>query len=319
MRRLTLAILLVLVLGLVGTTLAEYQYAPLKNVLSTHNSCVATSPSSECKGAVTVTDHGISIDYARIGAIVGLLIIGAYLLKKGMYKYRVWLLIASVVILGFILPTCTCDFVLMQTVFGILLGKVALMAGLSLLILFLVISAFTLVFGRYYCGWICPLGAVQELANKLTRIEVLSYKWKRRLRWIRPVMLVLAFLAVAVEVWIPGPTINWYKYKHPLILGLTLALIAISLFTYRPWCNYFCPFGYFLSFLHRIAPYRIRLVGECKKCNLCGEACKNAAMYNGKIDESLCIECGDCVNACPLKSLRYSRNIKIELKTPEKR
>ncbi len=309
---------LLLALGFLVPVMASNYSSPfLVNSQPGQNSCSvnSSSPSPECKGAVTVTSQGISIDYARIGLILSLLAIGAYLLKKGKYNYRVWLLIASIAVLGFILPTCTCDFVLMQTVFGIILGKVALLAGLSLLILFLVIGMFTLVFGRYYCGWICPLGAVQELANKLTGVEILSYKWKRRLIWIRPVMLILAFLAVAVEVWIPGPTVNWYKYKHFIILGLTLGLVLFSFFTYRPWCNYFCPFGYFLSYLHRIAPYRIRLVGECKECNLCGEACKNAAIYNGGIDESLCIECGDCVNACPLKSLKYSR--KIELKVLE--
>lgn len=305
MRSKLVLILLVMIIAYVGTALASQQ---IINIQSNQGSCAvnASSQSSECKGAVTITNQGINIDYARIGAILSLLVIGAYLLKKGMYKYKIWLLIASILILGFVLPTCTCDFVLMQTVFGVLLGKVTLLAGLSLLIIFLMISAFTLVFGRYYCGWVCPLGAVQELTNRLTRIEVLSYRWKRRLRWLRPIMLVIAFLAVAVEVWIPGPTVNWYKYKHLVILGLTLGLIVVSLFTYRPWCNYFCPFGYFLSFLHRIAPYKVRLVGECKKCNLCGEACKNAAIQNGEIDESLCIECGDCVNACPLKSLKYA-------------
>ena len=270
--------------------------------------CVASGPAPECRGALNVSDGGIQIDYLRIGTLVGLFALSAYLLAKRKLKYRTHMLVASVVLLGFLLPTCTCDFVMVQTVFSMLLGKTALAAGLSLLVLFAIISAFTLVFGRLYCGWVCPLGAVQELANRVTKKEIISDEWKRKLSWARPIVFIASLASILFGVYFIGPTVNWYKYGSPLVVGLTAGLVLVSLFTYRPWCEYVCPFGYFLSLLHRFAPLRVRLSGTCKSCNVCGKTCRSAAIDKGRINDGLCIECGECTGVCPAGVLGYNRN-----------
>ncbi len=270
--------------------------------------CAASGPAPECRGALNVSGSGIQFDYLRIGALAGLLSLSAYLLAKRKLKYRTHMLVASVVLLGFLLPTCTCDFVMVQTMFSMLLGKTALLGGLSLLVLFAIISAFTLVFGRFYCGWVCPLGAVQELANRITKKELISDEWKRKLSWARPFVLIASLVSVVFGVYFIGPTINWYKYGHIAVAGLTVGLVLASLFTYRPWCEYVCPFGYFLSLLHRIAPMRVRLSGTCKGCNMCGKTCNSAAIEKGRVDGALCIECGNCISSCPAGVLGYNRN-----------
>ena len=270
--------------------------------------CVASGPQPECRGALSVSDSGVQLDYPRVGALLGLLALSAYLLATRKFKYRMHMLIASVLVLGFLLPTCTCDFVMVQTVFSLAIGKIALTGGLSLLVLFAIISAFTLVFGRFYCGWVCPLGAVQELANRITKKELISDEWKRKLSWARPIVFIASLASILFGVYFIGPTVNWYKYGSIAIVWLTAGLVLVSLFTYRPWCEYACPFGYFLSFLHRLAPLKVRLVGTCKSCNACGKTCKSAAIEKGEIDGALCIECGDCVGSCPAGVLGYHRN-----------
>lgn len=151
-----------------------------------------------------------------------------------------------------------------------------------------------LLFGPVWCGYLCPFGALQELASRLGRVLGLrSYPDRRleqRVRWLK--FLLLAFVLVAV--WLSGePT--WasfdpmqYAFGGRLegwMLLLVILVVGGSLVYVRFWCRYFCPLGAFLALgnkvalLHGLTPRRrfehcdLGVRGEfdldCIRCNRC--------------------------------------------------
>ncbi len=261
------------------------------------DSCMA---SAECSGLVT---DSLAIDYLRL-TIIGLLLITSIILINKKSKHRTLFLITSLVILGFIVPTCTCDFVIIQAVISFITSAQPLAITISLVSLAIIITLFTLFYGRSYCGWVCPLGAAQELINKLTRKELISNKWKSRLQYIKYGVLLLMIPLTLIGVYIQGPTINVNKFINASVLLTTIILLLLSLITYRPWCNYFCPFGAMLGLISKLSFNKIRLTKGCDKCNACGSACGSNAIINGRVTERECIKCGKCVKACSLNSLK---------------
>jgi polyferredoxin len=138
-----------------------------------------------------------------------------------------------------------------------------------LLLAFIGLTA--LLFGQVWCGYLCPFGALQELASRLGRIFGLrSYPDRRleqRVRWLK--FLLLAFVLIAV--WVSGES-TWASFdpmQHAFggrLEGWMLLLVGLvvvgSLFYVRYWCRYFCPMGAFLAlgnkiaFLQSLAPKR---------------------------------------------------------------
>ena len=120
----------------------------------------------------------------------------------------------------------------------------------------------SLLFGQVWCGYLCPFGALQELASRLGRLLGLrSYPdrhLEQRVRWLK--FLLLAFVLIAV--WVSGEA-TWASFdpmQHAFgsrLGGWMLALVGLvlvgSLFYVRFWCRYFCPMGAFLALGNKIA------------------------------------------------------------------
>ena len=120
------------------------------------------------------------------------------------------------------------------------------------------------LFGNYYCGWLCPFGAAQELAGSLWprrwRLDPRKPIW-RWARWLKFVLLTAAALAIAcgfaepVQRADPLATIfSGFAEKPVLFLGL--AMLILSIFFGRFWCRNLCPVGAFLAWLGAWRPLR---------------------------------------------------------------
>ena len=111
--------------------------------------------------------------------------------------------------------------------------------GLTLLLLF------SLVFGRIFCGHICPAGAIQELAS-LVPLPKFGQKWKQVSLGVRAVVFVIV-LAAAFG-WSVG-IINYFGLKEFFSLDVTsvlfyvfLGVLLLSMVVYRPFCRFICPY-----------------------------------------------------------------------------
>lgn len=185
----------------------------------------------------------------------------------------------------------------------------------------------TAVLGRVFCGWICPLGSLQQLvswgagperrkrprlnryrpwfATKYVVLAVLL-AWAAlgslRAGWLAPIPLLER--AVAAGVWplwhgVPAPG-GW------LAVALLAAVLVLSAVMPRLFCRALCPTGALLGLVARVAPVRIRRAGgACSGCTLCTFACQGADEPLGEHRVSECHVCLNCLPTCPEASLDY--------------
>jgi polyferredoxin len=193
----------------------------------------------------------------------------------------------------------------------LLLGDVnQLGAPLQIALLGLVVFIIlTVVFGRIFCGYLCPVGAVQELVYLL---PVKKFRMKNKLV---PVVFHLLFfmvffvLAVVFSVGVLG--FFGVNDFFNLIVGsvffyIFLVLVAVSIFVYRPFCRLFCPYGFLLLVGSRMAWFKLGRTVNCVECRKCEKVCptNEAARADGKEECYMCYRCGD---VCPVDAVKYDR------------
>lgn len=171
----------------------------------------------------------------------------------------------------------------------------------------LLIAAFTvvttLVFGRVFCGFLCPFGALQDL---LTRIVPRRFRRRvpervhRRALWVK-----YAVLAVILVPAIMGSHASIYPYFEPfgtvffrspswILWTIALGFIAASAVVPRFYCRYACPLGAALALGSLVAPKRIARVEHCTHCKVCENACPTGAIRGATIDFKECVRCNAC-------------------------
>ncbi|HOO62672.1 MAG TPA: 4Fe-4S binding protein [Synergistaceae bacterium] len=190
----------------------------------------------------------------------------------------------------------------------------------SALVLFGAVVVITLLVGRVFCGWICPLGTVGEGAAKLgsllkIRKRELPPAIDRPLRYLKYVILILIIgftWKMGTLVWRDyDPWVSWmhlsagwgeFVEKPWGYVVLFVTVIGASMVIERFWCRYLCPLGALLAPLQKLGLVKVRRDDtECVHCHLCGSACPVGLDPESKAVENSaeCIACGKCVEACP--------------------
>lgn len=212
------------------------------------------------------------------------------------------------------------------TVLGRMQFVPALLCGC--LVWLFVLGALTIIFGRFYCSVICPLGAMQDCAGWLGRAVT---RRKRRFRYRRgkPSLRVFMLLAV-IACTISGVTVAlavfdpWSAFSRMVgvavrpvaaslaafvTAGLTFAVIAaMSLRRGRLFCNTLCPVGALLGIMSQKWSFHPDINPDlCVNCGECERVCK-AECVDAKthiVDNSRCVTCFDCMAVCPNGAITY--------------
>jgi len=189
----------------------------------------------------------------------------------------------------------------------------------SAFVLMVIGFVLAILFGPVFCGWVCPLGTIQEWVakwgKKLFRRRFVPTRIDNLLRYIR--YLVLAWV---VYVTATSGTLIFADYDPYFalfnfwsgevawtalaILGLTLVL---SLFIERPWCKYACPYGAVLGISNLFRVFKIKRVeSTCKADGACSIMCPmNIPVDSIKtVRDHQCISCLECTSEalCPVAS-----------------
>ncbi|MDK2863699.1 MAG: ferredoxin-type protein NapH, partial [Methanomicrobiaceae archaeon] len=164
--------------------------------------------------------------------------------------------------------------------------------------------------GRIICGQVCAVGAVQELVY-LIPVKKHRHTANRRQVAIRAgVFLVILVAGAGFSVNLLARLglrafFNLRVASVPFVIFL--AILLVSVFFYRPFCRYICPYGALLAPVSSRAVYRLRRTDACINCGKCERACPTgAADPDARLGE--CYLCGRCTEACPVEgALVYAR------------
>ncbi|MBP5590973.1 4Fe-4S binding protein [bacterium] len=167
----------------------------------------------------------------------------AFFFPQKTAKFRIFHLAALAVVLGFISGSALSfeSFKNWLTSGNITLVPVVILA-LALVI--------PVIFGRnFYCSFICPFGAMQELLGKIPLPKKnFSPKFMKGVPVFKGVLLVLIY-AVMISGMISDLTVfepfSAFKFEAASLPSLVIAAVflIVSLFISRPWCRFFCPTG----------------------------------------------------------------------------
>ena len=207
-----------------------------------------------------------------------------------------------------------------------------------------IITLFGVVLGRTICGWLCPLGLIQELLNKIPTPKIRKSRITRAISWLK--YILLAVFVVAIPLWyglkhnLPLP--GFCKYICPagtfegamgllsnpannakfsmlgilftrkFIIMLLIGLLCV--FCYRTFCRFICPLGAIYGLFNRFNIVGVKV--DENRCNHCGSCVRSCGMDVRHVGDHECIGCGRCMEVCAQKAISIKAG-SYTLKAPE--
>ncbi len=199
------------------------------------------------------------------------------------------------------------------------------LAGLIVAIAALYVVTFlsNVAAARVFCGWGCPVGQANRLAESwLSAGRGRSANTPTRVKSAAANLLFAVLLALAVAAWWVDLRVLWQGSPRALAVAWSaLAAGAIGLLVHARWwrwgfCQSLCPIGLYYSFVSPARWFGVHYRNQeqtCLDCDLCDGVCPVdleprtlMAAIGARPGLSIadapgrnhCIECGDCVRAC---------------------
>ena len=200
----------------------------------------------------------------------------------------------------------------------------------------------TIIFGRFFCSWVCPFGSLHHFAGFLgnrskpapQKIQLNKYRKAQCVKYL----VLIVFLAMAAFPSIganlqtglldPIPLVTrsfnllllpvldrttdfvsaaarFYEGAW-LIFAVFIMAILLNLVIPRFYCRFVCPLGALFGILGRFAIWRIgKNSSECSNCKLCERNCEGGCEPAGNIRISECVLCFNCLDYCKDDVIAY--------------
>ena len=210
--------------------------------------------------------------------------------------------------------------------------------------MFGILILYGIILGRTICGFLCPLGLIQELLHKIPTPKIPKNSITRALSYLK--YIILAVFVCGITLWyglahdttIPG----FCKYICPagtfegaaallanpanaedfgmlgilftrkFIIMLLTALFCI--FCYRAFCRFICPLGALYSLFSKFSIIGVKV--DKTRCSGCGACVSCCGMDVRKVGDRECINCGKCMEVCEQKAISIKAG-SFTLKAPE--
>lgn len=185
----------------------------------------------------------------------------------------------------------------------------------------------TLIFGRFFCGWICPATFLYELNSNLRLLlhklgfHTANKKFDKRIKYgVLVTGLVLSAVnGTVIASAIYPPAIIGREAYYAIALGgfgsgaifFLLTLLFDLFVSKRGFCRYLCPGGALYSLLGRFRLLRIqRVVENCNDCAKCNAVCEFGLdpLHDNFGQE--CNNCTACIAVCPVEAMTFAITIK---------
>lgn len=245
--------------------------------------------------------------------LAAMLLIPSLLLFKKTIYFRSIFIVFALGYFGFLQTACPRPVGAIELIFLHLFDDKPILSHLIKVGVLLVTA---LLFARYYCGWICPKGVIQEFVYR-PRLKIkVPEKLDRILKWGK--YIVLIGLIAAPLIWQYrllrkiGPFKVLFNLDGAIALIIFFAFVLlVSVFIERAFCRYFCPVGGLLGLVSLISPLGMTVQKtSCNGCGLCEKVCQTGAItvekrVAMKINAAECVLCKDCEKSCPKSSIYY--------------
>lgn len=193
-----------------------------------------------------------------------------------------------------------------------------------------ILMLFGLMLGRTICGWLCPLGLIQELLHKIPTPKLRKNRVTHALSYLKYAILgifVIGIPLVYSTQYFPVP--GFCKYICPAgtlegamallanpanadkfsMLGILftrkfiiMVLILLTcVFVYRAFCRFLCPLGAIYGMFARLSLLGVKV--EPTKCTHCGKCVATCQMDVKRVGDHECIHCGKCMASCPTNAI----------------
>ncbi len=197
-----------------------------------------------------------------------------------------------------------------------------------------IILLYSIILGRTICGFLCPIGLLQELLYKIKSPKLKKNKITRVLSYFKYVLLFALVIIIPLvyalqEFNIPLPA--FCKYICPagtfegaiflllnpnnddffVMLGslftwkfiLLITFIVASVFVYRFFCRFFCPLGALYGLFNKLSILGIKI--DKDKCTSCGACVSHCLMDVKEVGDHECIQCGACKSVCKTHAIDW--------------
>ncbi|MGN1370642.1 MAG: redoxin family protein [Aristaeellaceae bacterium] len=194
-----------------------------------------------------------------------------------------------------------------------------------------ILMLYGLTLGRTICGWLCPLGLIQELLHKLPTPKIPKGSVTRALSYLKYILLALFVIGLpliysAQRFPVPGfckyicpagtlegamgllaNPVNAEKFSMLNILFtrkflIMVGILTLCVFCYRAFCRFLCPLGAIYGLFARLSVLGVRV--EANRCTDCGRCVATCRMDVRRVGDHECIHCGECIDVCPTKAIR---------------
>ena len=245
------------------------------------------------------------------------------MMRKGRItaRNRKWIYMAAVGVFGVILgsdpsPMGTVkDAIVLLGSKGVIFPPRLVAFGIFLLMVILA--------NKFICSWGCQLGTLQDLIFRFNRDSKDSKGLFAQVKIpfiISNSIRVLFFIILTIVAFIWAVdiigAIDPFKIFKPQVIGIAGGLfigliLVLSLFVYRPWCHFFCPFGLVGWIAEKVSFFKIKVdYDKCISCGACSKACPSSVMDAILKQDRIipdCFSCGTCMEICPVNAISFQR------------
>ncbi|MDR3773547.1 MAG: FixG Ig-like domain-containing protein [Terracidiphilus sp.] len=191
----------------------------------------------------------------------------------------------------------------------------------TMMFLWILIAAMAMIYGRFYCGYLCPQMIFSEAANAIEKAIARRVDRKltdlspraRRLLTLGPLYVILLpasvfFSFVFVSFFIPPVDLIHRLLSFDIRTAGSLFGVSVTLLTFldfaflrQRFCTSICPYGYLQNMLadsHTLQVFFQDESGQCIHCDKCVRACPMGIDIRKSSHQLECTHCAECIDAC---------------------
>jgi cytochrome c oxidase accessory protein FixG len=192
---------------------------------------------------------------------------------------------------------------------------------LAMMFLWIFIAAMAMIYGRFYCGYLCPQMIFSEAANTIEKrvAKLVNRNFSGLSSNARKVIARAALYAILlpasiffsfvfVSFFIPPADLFHRLLSFDIrtaggIVGASVTLVTFLDFAFlrQTFCTAICPYGYLQNMLadkHTLQVFFQDESGGCIHCEKCVRACPMGIDIRKSSHQLECTHCAECIDAC---------------------